>query len=82
MVADAMLGHPDHEWIVWTDDDVWINTGSPTFSKNAVEHLWVDIAWWVATYPSSKQARLFSDFASLFSCLCVGCAVLKLLTLV
>jgi len=27
MVADALLQHPDHAWVVWTDDDVYINPG-------------------------------------------------------
>lgn len=25
MLVDAMFQHPDHEWIVWTDDDMFIN---------------------------------------------------------
>jgi hypothetical protein len=27
MIASAMLSHPKFEWILWTDDDVYINTG-------------------------------------------------------
>ena len=27
MVLDAMITSPEHEWIVWTDDDNYINTG-------------------------------------------------------
>ena len=27
MVLDAMITSPDHEWIVWTDDDEFINSG-------------------------------------------------------
>ena len=27
MLADTLLRHPTHEWVVWTDDDVYINSG-------------------------------------------------------
>lgn len=27
MVMDAMFANPDKEWVVWSDDDVVINTG-------------------------------------------------------
>ena len=35
MMADALLRHPHADWVIWTDDDVYINTGWLYLSMDA-----------------------------------------------
>lgn len=58
MVADAMLNNPRQEWIVWTDDDVYINTGEwpPIRMTN---HAIVDIFRCRCLYGASQDGSTF-----------------------
>ena len=60
MVVTAMMQHPEHEWVVWTDDDVYINPG----------WLYLPLDAFLAQVPSDKtfvSANYRSAFTNIFA---------------